>query len=228
MGSLNCPSMITVCSGRVYSAAKDPELGLAVTKAFNDWVYECWWQPYPDRIIPLGITYLADPEHAAAEVRRNAERGFRSLTLPERPHGIGLPSIFTDYWDSVLAACQETGTVISLHVGSSGLPSDFASEAKSAGLSASLCGQLPLTACAEWIWSAVPARFPDLRIGLSEGGIGWMAMLLDRLETIVEHSGYGQDYPGDLTPAEEFLVLHDRRPEDHRHQRGHWGREDHG
>jgi predicted TIM-barrel fold metal-dependent hydrolase len=153
----------------------------------------------------LGITYLADPQEAAAEVRRNAARGFRSLTLPERPHRIGLPSIFTDYWDPVLAACEETDTVISLHVGSSGLPSDFAPEAKSAGLSASLFGQLSLTACAEWIWSGLPARFPGIKIALSEGGIGWVAMLLDRLETIVERSGYGKDYPGDLTPAE---VLH--------------------
>jgi hypothetical protein len=95
--------------------------------------------------------------------------------------------------------------VISLHVGSSGLPSDFAPEAKSAGLSASLFGQLSLTACAEWIWSGLPARFPGIKIALSEGGIGWVAMLLDRLETIVERSGYGKDYPGDLTPAE---VLH--------------------
>ena len=200
--SLNFPSMITGFSGRVYSSAKDKDLGLAVTKAFNDWVYECWWQPYPERIIPLGITYLADPDAAAAEVRRNADRGFRSLTLPERPHRIGLPSIFTDYWDPVLSACQETDTVISLHVGSSGLPSDFAPEAKSPGLSASLFGQLSLTACAEWIWSGVPARFPDIKIALSEGGIGWVAMLLDRLETIHQRSGYGKDYPGDLTPAE--------------------------
>ena len=97
--SLNFPSQITGFSGRVFSRRQDPELGLAVTRAFNDWVYEAWWQPYPDRIIPCGITYLADPVEAAAEVRRNAERGFRSVTLPERPHRIGLPSIFTDYWE---------------------------------------------------------------------------------------------------------------------------------
>ena len=30
-------------------------------------------------------------------------------------------------------------------------------------------------------------------IALSEGGIGWVAMLLDRLETINERSGYGKD-----------------------------------
>jgi hypothetical protein len=48
----------------------------------------------------------------------------------------------------------------------------------------------------------VPARFPGIKIALSEGGIGWVAMFLDRLETVHQRSGYGRDYPGDLTPAE--------------------------
>ena len=34
-------------------------------------------------------------------------------------------------------------------------------------------------------------RFPDLKIAMSEGGIGWVAMLLDRLDNIVDRSGYG-------------------------------------
>ena len=40
---------------------------------------------------------------------------------------------------------------------------------------------------------------------MSEGGIGWVAMLHDRLENIVDRSGYGHYFPGDLRPAE---VLH--------------------
>jgi predicted TIM-barrel fold metal-dependent hydrolase len=205
--SLNFPSQITGFSGRVFSSASDPELGLAVTRAYNDWVYETWWQPYPERIIPCGITFLADPEAGASEVRRNAERGFRTVTLPERPHRIGLPSIFSGYWDPIVAACEETGTVISLHVGSSGMP-DMPSDGPLLQLGATLFGQMSLTACAEWLWSGLPVRFPDLQIAMSEGGIGWVAMLLDRLENIVDRSGYGRDYapPGDdgsaLRPAE--------------------------
>ena len=118
--SLNFPSMITGFCGRVYSQAKDPDLGLAVTRAWNDWLFEEWYSPYPERIIPLGITWLADPEIGAEEIRRNAARGFVSVTLPERPHRIGFPSLFSGYWDPIIAACAETDTVISLHVGSSG------------------------------------------------------------------------------------------------------------
>jgi predicted TIM-barrel fold metal-dependent hydrolase len=69
-------------------------------------------------------------------------------------------------------------------------------------LGATLFGQLSLSACAEWLWSGYPARHPDLKIAMSEGGIGWVAMLHDRLENIVDRSGYGSYFHGDLRPAE--------------------------
>ena len=197
--SLNFPSMITGFCGRVFSQCSDPELGLAVTRAWNDWLYEAWYSPYPDRIIPLGITFLGDPEQGAEEVRRNAARGFTSITLPERPHRIGYPSLYSGYWDPIVQACADTGTVISLHVGSSGMY-DFPPDGPFLQLGATLFGQLSLTACAEWLWSGYPVRFPDLKIAMSEGGIGWVAMLLDRLDNVVDRSGYGMGW--DERPAD--------------------------
>ena len=69
----------------------------------------------------MGITYLADAEQGAAEIRRNAARGFTAVTLPEMPHRIGMEPIFSPWWDPIIAACAETGTVICLHVGSTGV-----------------------------------------------------------------------------------------------------------
>jgi predicted TIM-barrel fold metal-dependent hydrolase len=206
--SLNFPSQIAGFAGRVFSGAKDPELGLAVIRAWNDWMFEGWWQPYPDRIIPCGITFLTDPALGAAEIRRNAKRGFRSVSLPERPQRLGLPHLFSDYWDPIIAACEETETVVSLHVGSSGqadLP-DIPPGGTMMGLGATLFGQLSLSACAEWLWSGLPVRYPNVKIAMSEGGIGWVAMLLDRLDNIVTRSGYGRHFDaGGLTPAEVLL-----------------------
>ena len=51
--SLNFPSQITGFCGRVFSAVKDQALGLAVTQAWNDWLYDEWYSPYPERIIPM-------------------------------------------------------------------------------------------------------------------------------------------------------------------------------
>jgi predicted TIM-barrel fold metal-dependent hydrolase len=223
--SLSFPSMITGFCGRVYSQCSDPELGLAVTRAWNDWMFEEWWSPHPDRVIPLGITWLTDPELGAEEIRRNADRGFRTVTLPERPHRIGLPSIFTDHWEPILRACAETDTVVSLHVGSSGL-GDFPDGCWDVAmpLGATLFGQLSLTACVEWLWSGWPVRLPNLKIAMSEGGIGWVAMLIDRLDNIIDRSGYGVGW--DLRPADAlrrnfwFCTLDDPSTIDTRHTIG--------
>jgi predicted TIM-barrel fold metal-dependent hydrolase len=200
-GSLCFPSMITGFCGRVFSQVDDHELGFAVTQAWNDWMYEEWWGAYRDRFIPLGITDLADPERGAAEIRRNAARGFVTVSLPERPHRIGFPSIFSDHWDPIIRACAETDTVISLHVGSSGM-ADFPADCPPLQLGATLFGQLSLTACAEWVWSKWAVRYPDLKVAMSEGGIGWVAMLIDRLDNIVDRSGYGLDGFDGMRPAD--------------------------
>jgi predicted TIM-barrel fold metal-dependent hydrolase len=202
--SMNFPSQITGFCGRVFSTCSDPALGLAVTKAWNDWLYDEWYSSHPSRIIPLGISFLGPSSDGSAtlgadEIRRNAARGFRSVTLPERPHAIGLESLFSGWWDPIIEACVETDTVISLHVGSSGTY-PIPPGAPALQLGATMFGQLSLGACAEWLWSGYPLRYPELKIAMSEGGIGWVPMLLDRLEIMTRRNGYAGDWA--LHPAE--------------------------
>ena len=188
---LNFPSQITGFCGTVFARASDAEVGLDAVRAWNDWLFAEWFEPHPTRVIPGGITYLGDPALAAAEIHRNAERGFVSVTLPERPHAIGLPSLWDrTFWDPIIQACVDTDTVISLHVGSSGLH-EIPAGAPALQLGATMFGQLSLGACAEWLWSGYPVDNPTLKIAMSEGGIGWVAMLIDRLDNIVDRSGYG-------------------------------------
>jgi predicted TIM-barrel fold metal-dependent hydrolase len=226
--SLNFPSFVSGFCGRVFSKCSDPELGLAVTKAWNDWIYEEWYLPHPDRIIPLGITFLTDPVAGAAEIRRNAERGFRSVTLPERPQNIGLPSLFTDHWDPIIEACVETDTVISLHVGSTGVyeaPAEATIAERDVMISV-LFAETSLSAAVEWLVSGYPVRYPDLKIAMSEGGIGWVAMVLDRLENMVYRSGYASGLAWIERPADVlrrnfwFCTIDDPSTIDTRHTIG--------
>ena len=199
--SVNFPSVITGFCGTVFAKSDDRDLGRAVMQAWNDWFFEDWYGPYPQRMVPMGITWLTDPVLGAEEVRRNAARDFRAVTLPELPHWLDLPAIGTGYWDPILGACEETDTAICLHVGSSGLlPMPEGNRAFEKSIT--LFPAYSLLACVEWLWSGVAVRFPGLKIVMAEGGIGWVPMLLDRLDFIATHAAQGADWDGDLTPVE--------------------------
>jgi predicted TIM-barrel fold metal-dependent hydrolase len=197
------PSLIAGFAGAVFSRSKNLDLGLACVRAWNDWHHEVWAGTYPERIIPLQITWLADPSVAASLIYANAARGFKAVSFPENPANLKLPSVHTEHWDPFFAACEETETVICLHTGSSGW-----SAAQSPGAPLELLSTLfpvnGMTSAADWIWARVPLRFPRLRVALSEGGIGWVPMLLDRLDYIMDHSGTGGAgvWDGEISPSE--------------------------
>jgi predicted TIM-barrel fold metal-dependent hydrolase len=186
------PSLIAGFAGTIFAKSKDPELGLACLRAWNDWHIEEWAGPHPDRIIPLQLPWLCDPEVAAADIRRNAERGFKAVSFPENPVDLGLPSVHTDHWDPFLRACEETQTVVCLHNGSSSWTA-----ARSPGapleLYTSLFSVNAIAAAADWLWARIPTRFPEIRIAFSEGGIGWVPMLIDRIDYVLEHSAVGSN-----------------------------------
>jgi predicted TIM-barrel fold metal-dependent hydrolase len=186
------PSLIAGFSGTVFARSKDPALGEACVRAWNDWHHEAWAGAAPGRLIPLQITWLGDPETAAAMVRANAERGFRALSFPEFPSRTGLPSLRSGAWDPLLAACEETETVLCLHTGSASwapIPSDD----PPFELFPTLFPANAFLACADWLWSGVCTTFPRLAIALSEGGVGWVNMLADRVDYVLDHSASGTD-----------------------------------
>lgn len=152
-------------------------------------------------MIPCQIPWLADPHVAADLVRRNAERGFKAITFSEAPDKLGLPSIHSGHWDPFIAACAETGTVINLHIGSSGQSPATCDDAPPDVVGV-LFFAYAMHAAVDWLYSMYPVKYPDLKICLSEGGIGWVAGLMDRLDHMLSyHSMYGT-WKGELTPAE--------------------------
>jgi predicted TIM-barrel fold metal-dependent hydrolase len=197
------PSQVAGFGGVTFADSKDKELGLAVTRAWNDWHHDVWAGTYPDRIIALQLPWLPDPVLAAEEIRKNAARGFRAVTFPEYPVNVGYPSFHTKEWDPFFAACEETETVVCIHTGSG----RWAPRPNSDGprtIRASLFPVNAMVACADLLWSEIPVRFPNLKIALAEGGIGWVAMYMDRLEYMETRAGsFGNEWSAkDISPVE--------------------------
>ena len=118
LGSMCFPSMTGFC-GQLFSRTPDRELGLRLLQGYNDWHIDEWCGTYPGRFMPLALVPIWDPELMAAEVRRVAAKGCRAVTFSENPTKLGYPSFHTDHWDPFWRACEETGTVVCLHIGSS-------------------------------------------------------------------------------------------------------------
>ena len=203
--SLNFPSFIPGFAGqRLYVVSKDTELAVACTRAWNDWMLEEWCAAAPDRFIPMQLPIWSDPQLAADEIRRNAARGFKAVSFSEAPHMLGYPSLHTGYWDPVMQACEETGTVICLHVGSSSSSPATAPDAPSDAVGA-LFFAYAMFAAVDWMFSMIPVRFPNIKICLSEGGLGWVAGLIDRFDHMNRYSAMYGTWDGIAeTPAEVF------------------------
>lgn len=179
-------------AGRVFNKLKDRDYGLALVRAWNDWHLEEWCGSHPGRMIPCQLPWLNDPEVGAAEIRRNAARGFRAISFSENPAAHGLPSLHSGHWDPIVRACEETETVICLHGASSGWTAVQAMDAP-LGEFTTMFIMNAMVATVDWIWSGVPVKFPDVRIVMSESGVSWVPAVIERLDYVMEHSMRGDD-----------------------------------
>lgn len=203
LGSLNFPSLTGFC-GQLFSTCEDLDIGLELLQAYNDWHVEEWCGTYPGRMIPLAVPPLWDPQLMAAEVRRMAAKGCHAVTFSENPAKLKLPSYHTDHWDPFLAACEETNTVLCLHIGSS---SETVITSFDAPIDTLITLQpMNIVQCAaDLVWSPMFRKFPNLKVALSEGGIGWVPYFLERIDYVYQHhkAWTNQDF-GDKLPSQVF------------------------
>jgi predicted TIM-barrel fold metal-dependent hydrolase len=188
--SLCFPTFPRFC-GQTFTEAKDRALGLACVRAYNDWMVEEWCGDSGGRLIPLTIVPLWDAELAAAEVRRNAERGVHAVCFSEIPPHLKLPSIHSGDWDPFFAACEDTETVVNMHIGSSSRMPATSADAPNA-VAATLSFNNAMASMADWLFSGKLVQFPRLTLAYSEGQIGWIPYVLERADTVwEEHRAWG-------------------------------------
>ena len=204
LACMNFPSF-PAFSGRLFAACEDKELALAVTQAYNDWTIDVWTAAYPERFIPMALPVLWDPELAATEVRRVAKKGCHSVTFTENPAALDQPSFHDPYWDPFWKALVDEGTILNIHLGSSGR---LAVTAPDAPMDVMITLQ-PMNICmaaADLVWSRVFREFPTIKVALSEGGTGWIPYFLDRLDRTYDmhHLWTGQQFSGDRMPSDVF------------------------
>jgi predicted TIM-barrel fold metal-dependent hydrolase len=203
IGSMCFSSFPNLC-GQLFARSSDLDAALPILQAYNDWHVDEWCGTYPGRFIPLFLPPIWDPQLMAAEVRRMAAKGCHAVSFSENPAKLKLPSFHSDHWDPFWQACEDEGTIVCLHIGSS---SSLVITAPDAPIDVLISLQ-PVNivqAAADLLWSPVLRKFPTLKVALSEGGIGWIPYFFDRVDWIYTRHRYwtGQDF-GDLLPSQLF------------------------
>ncbi len=181
--SMCFPNMFVRFCGQTFLDAKDKDLALLCVRAYNDWMVEEWCGASDGRLVPLCIVPLWDPQLAVEEVRRNAARGVPAVSFSEMPPNLELPSIHSGHWDDFFRACEETGTLIAMHIGSGSKMVTTSQDAPGAVVNSllQLNAALSLT---DWLFSGNLARFPDLKLYFAECQIGWVPYMLERMDKV--------------------------------------------
>jgi predicted TIM-barrel fold metal-dependent hydrolase len=202
LGSICFPSFPGF-AGRLF-ATEDPDFSLALVQAYNDWHIDEWCGAYPARFIPMALPVIWNAQQCADEVRRVSKKGVHAITFSENPAAMGYPSFHDEYWNPLWKALCDTDTVLNVHIGSSGKLAITAPDAPM-DVMITLQPMNIVQAAADLLWSRPIKEYPNLKIGLSEGGTGWIPYFLERADRTYEmHSLWtGQDFGGKV-PSEVF------------------------
>jgi predicted TIM-barrel fold metal-dependent hydrolase len=130
-------------------------------------------------------------------------RGARAITFSENPAALGLPSFWSDAWDPMLDALEDTDTPLCLHIGSSSHPIVPHADAPMPEI-ISLLSLLSMVAMSDLVFSPIFNRHPRLKVILAECGIGWVPYMLERLDQVWTKQRHHSKVNIDKTPSECF------------------------
>ena len=186
--AINFPNTLPRFCGQTFLEREDKDLALLCVQAYNDWMIDEWSAGAGKGIlIPLTMVPLWDAELAAAEIHRCAGKGSFAITFPENPYPLGLPSIHDaqDNWAPVFRACEETGTVLCMHIGSSSRMPSTSPDAPFI-ISSTLTFQNAMGSLLDYVFSGTLDKYPGLTLAYSEGQVGWMPYIFERADKLWE------------------------------------------
>jgi predicted TIM-barrel fold metal-dependent hydrolase len=188
---------------------KDPELSLAYARAYNRWIAD-FCRGSNGRLVPIAQLTLLDPEGSAAELERAVRDGCKGAWVnPFNHRGVihGSPE-----HDVIFRKCVELDVpfaihpTITPHLAAAGI-FDWPAQFEAWGNIIWLRSMMQ-QALISFFAMGTLERFPSLRLGILEGGSGWIGALLDRLDAFGESmhlSASGRAKPSELFRRQCFI-----------------------
>lgn len=194
--SMCYPNVLPRFCGQAFLEREDKELAALCVQAYNDWMIDEWCAgDGAGRLIPVTIVPLWDPGAAATEIRRCAGKGSHAVSFSENPYHLGLPSVHDQdrFWDPLFVACEETETVLCMHIGSSSKMPSTSPDAPFS-VSSTITFANAMGSMCDYILSGTFDRFPSLKIAYAEGQVGWMPYVIERMDKLWEERDNESDF----------------------------------
>jgi uncharacterized protein len=181
-----------------FNSLLDADLAVDLCRAYNDYIRDdC--APYSDRLHPVGVLPLQDPAAALEEMRRCVlELGFHGVAVapnlpaphpaaPDRFPEIRVPKHLSHAdFDPLWSEAERLGVAVGVHgapgVQLAGGTSDQLDSFTLVHVFANRSMQQ--MALARLIFDGTFERFPSLRFGFLEAGVGWLP---DLMQSLHEH-----------------------------------------
>jgi predicted TIM-barrel fold metal-dependent hydrolase len=198
---------------RFFLNVKDPALGLACLRTYNDYLLDEWCATDPARLYGAAILPLHDIDLTTAELERVLAKGAKAIAFSENPTVLGLPSVHSDHWEPLWTLVDETDIPVCMHIGSSSRLLTTSPDAPPTVL-VSLNGLNSMMAGVDWLMSGILERFPRIKVMLSEGGAGWIPYILERADKafydkrIRPNRAIGQTSRGGAVPPSQLFREH--------------------
>jgi len=190
---------------------RDPAIAAETCRAYNDWISD-FCRESPARLFAMGIVPLQDVGLAVAEAKRLARLGLRGLVVrPERFDGFAL---YDPRCDALWEVAQGDDLALAVHGSFGTRMPGFAVGRYDDNLFmehmvAHPFGQMAVVM--DVIAGGVLCRFPRLRAGFFESGLGWIPYWLDRLDEHYEGMGHHTPWlrrrPSEIFRAQCFVSM---------------------
>ncbi len=181
----------------------DREVLLEMTRIYNDWVHE-FIEPTKDRSIAPAMLPTWDVDLSIAEAQRAVgDLGARALQIAAPYVGEIEYGYRNSEYDRLWAAAIELGVPVTMHIGS-GKP-----KGRFRGPGMVMCDFMATfndspDLVVEFISAGIFERFPDLKLAVTEGGIGWAPWLVLMMDRMYDDNGHMLDHLLSERPSTYF------------------------
>lgn len=158
-------------------------------RAYNDWLLDSVCARAPDRLRGVAIVALQDIAAAVDELDRAARHGAVAVTIPpvlDAERNLDDPAL-TDFFEAAAAA----DLAIAVH-SAPGMQVPLPAAGRFSNYAQVHCLSFPvdqMVALTALVLGGVLDRFPRLRVGFMESGIGWVPSFVHRMHEHAEKLG---------------------------------------